>query len=223
LSAGRVALLASGNGIAPVLNITATDGQTTLANQPVQVNFTLTDNPPALLSFQLTIPPNGSVTLTPNDIVLTANGKVSDLVITVADVQNGYFTQIDAPAIPITTFTYYQIQTGQIQLVHTGGNAPISFNVSVSDGLKSSVAQPEIVTLFGTANNPVTNTGMIAGVSIALGVTVAGGLAAFGLYRHTQQQREKRFAELATPQGLNEEMLKPIDNTPMSSYKHINI
>ncbi len=187
---------------------------TTLPDQAIQVNFTLTDNTPVLISFQLTIPPGGSIILTSSDIVVTtSNGKLSDVIISVENVQNGYFVQIDAPNTPITEFTYYQIQTGQIQLVHTGGNEPISFNITVGDGLKSSIPQSETVTLFGVANNPVTDIGMIAGVSIAAGVIVAGGLAAFGFYRYTHQQREGRFAQLVIPQGgFDEEMVK-LDKT----------
>ena len=196
LAAGRVALLQDGSNIAPELNVTATDGVTTLLNQAIQVNFTLTNTSPSLISFQLAIPLGGTVNLTSTDIVLaTTNSKLSDMIISVENVQNGYFAQISAPDVPINEFTYYQIQTGQIQIVHDGNDQPITFNISVSDGLKSSLPELETVALLGSANNPQINTGMIAGATIAGGFMVAGALAAYGFYRKRRQQSDKEREE----------------------------
>jgi hypothetical protein len=196
LATGRVALLQDGSNNPPELNITATDGFTILPNQPIEVNFTSTAATPVLVSFQLTLPNNGTVTLSTDNLMVTStSGKLSDLMITVSNVQNGYFSQTGDPS-EINQFTYYQVQTGQIQLTHQGGNNPLTFNIAVSNGLTSSVAQSETATLFDVTNNDSSEqtikivAGTLAGVSMC-----ALSMASCAFWYRTQKKRETNLSK----------------------------
>ncbi len=196
LALGRISLVQNGSNNAPALNITATDGLTILSDQSVQVNFTLTDNPPTIIGFLLTPVTGNQLTLSTGNLLVTADGKLTNLVFTVEGVQNGYFAQINAPDVPISEFTYYQIQTGQIQLVQNN-SAPIQFTITASDGLKSSVPTSQILDLFGTADDQVSKTGMIAGLSISAGIMAVGSTAALicGYYKRQQDRERKQEKE----------------------------
>jgi hypothetical protein len=196
LATGRVALLQDGSNNSPELNITATDGFTTLPNQPIEVNFTSTAATPLLVSFQLTLPTNGTVTLSPDNLVVTsANGKLSDLVVTVSNVQNGYFSQTGDPT-EVNQFTYYQVQTGQIQVTHQGGNNPLTFNIVVSNGLTSSVAESETATLFdttpGDSSEPTIK--IIAGTSAGVSIFALSVLGC-GFWCYANKKRESNLSK----------------------------
>ncbi len=132
LQSQQVRVIHDNSPVAPAVSISVCDGVTPTAPLPVSIFFE--NNPPVLGLAQLTVIEGQSVILSTSDLSATDDGDVSLLQFTVSEVREGYFSRLNAPTLPITTFTQGEVLAGQVQFIPNGGEQAPSFNVIVSDG-----------------------------------------------------------------------------------------
>jgi hypothetical protein len=88
---------------------------------------------PALGANSFTINQNGTLVLSGANLSASdVDSAAAGLVFTVGSLANGYFV-FTATGSQTLSFTQADVQSGQIQFVHTGGGAP-AFTITVSDG-----------------------------------------------------------------------------------------
>ena len=97
-------------------------------------------------------------------MLTTANLNATDpdsprpsLVYTATQVAGGRFELAGNPGVAITTFTQTQVDAGQVLFVQTGGTAPPTYTLRVSDG--TLVSPPSTVTI--QAFNPLQGTQLV--------------------------------------------------------------
>ena len=123
---------------------------------------------------------------------------MSNMVISVEDVQGGYFRT--AEGLLATDFTYYQLQTGQIRFVHQGDSLP-NITLRVGSGSGKAVRISPLVQFFKTNDGAQSENSLPLGAiigavggAIALGLTAAG---VFKLHQHQKHVENKRQLKLA--------------------------
>jgi hypothetical protein len=201
LSQGRVELIQDNSTLAPQINFTITDGQTTLPETAANVQFSTSTIAPTVAAIEIDIQKNGTTILTPQhfQIISTAT-QLDNVVISVTSVESGYFTSGNS-SIPISDFTYYQLQDGQIQFVHNGTQLP-NMTLTVGDGSGVPVAFSPLVHFFNTDNpaNPAVPVEAVVGGAIgAVAVTAAVGMTALGVIKYRQHKEREEERNQQTP------------------------
>lgn len=83
----------------------------------------------------LTISEGGIIVLSSSEISATdVDDASASLTFTVSLVSGGQFELVVSPGVEITSFTQAQVTSGAVRFVHDGGEAPPSYDVTVSDG-----------------------------------------------------------------------------------------
>ncbi len=193
LSQGSVELIHDNSTLAPQINFTVTDGQTTLPDTAANIQFSINQSTPIVTAINIDIQQNGTTTLTPQQFQINGTASLLDnVVFSVTSVQGGYFTTGNSSA-PIADFTYYQVQTGQIQFVHNGTTLP-NITLSIGDGSEAPVSFSPLVSFFGTNNPDNPSVSVVGAVAGAVATTAAIGMAATGIiqYRKNKERNEER-------------------------------
>ncbi len=116
------------------------------------VTGTAVNDAPVLVNNTLTISEGGIVVLSSSEMSATEVDNASgSLSFTVSSVSGGQFELVASPGVAITSFTQAQITSNAVRFVHDGGEAPPSYDVTVSDG--SLADGPEAATLSFTNVN----------------------------------------------------------------------
>jgi hypothetical protein len=100
-----------------------------------------------------------------------ADSALSSLEFEVADVTAGRFERAGSPGAAITTFTQAELTSGQVRLVHDGGELAPAYTLTVSDGWRSSTPDAANITFVNMNDAPalVANSGS----AVAFGATQA--------------------------------------------------
>ena len=196
---GNVELIQDNSTYAPTINFTVTDGQTTLS-AAVNVQFSTAESVVQVISIAFAIQPNGTTILNAQEFQINATGtKLGNVVLSILPIQEGgCFTWVNDSSNCISNFIYYQLQTGQIQLVYNGTTLPnITFDISVGSG-KSVLVRP-LVSFFNSPNpnNPSAfPVGIVAGVVGGVaGAIAVGFIARFGFFKYREHQSENRLQQ----------------------------
>ncbi|BES70062.1 hypothetical protein RE428_10800 [Marinobacter nanhaiticus D15-8W] len=75
------------------------------------------------------------------------------ITLTVSDLTHGQFELISAPGVAVTSFTQQQVDLGQVNFVHDGGEEAPVYKVSASDGTASTVPADALIR-FTNVNDP---------------------------------------------------------------------
>jgi hypothetical protein len=165
------------------------------------VQFNINTITPVVSAIDIEIQKNGTATLTPQQFqIISPVSQLDNVVISVTSVENGYFTSGNSSA-PISDFTYYQLQDGQIQFVHNGTQLP-NMTLTVGDGSGVPVAVTPLVHFFNTDNpaNPAVPIEAVVGGAIgAVAVTAAVGMTALGIIKCRQQKEDEAERNYQTP------------------------
>ncbi len=136
IDAGRVTYVHDGSEtIADQFTFTLADGAgASLGPATFAITVNPVDDSPVIVSVSLRVEAGESRVLRAELIATDVDTPASQIVWTVASMTDGRFERIDAPGVPITSFTQADIDAGLIRFVSTDlGRAP-SFVVFVSDG-----------------------------------------------------------------------------------------
>ncbi len=150
-----------------------------------------------------TIQTQGTTLVSPQQFQINdVNGKPENILITVSQVQGGYFALQTNTTLPLTTFSYYQVKHQQVIFVYNGtDNTVPQVTLTLDDGTNQSKTISPLITLFNLqgptpeASVPVP---LIAG--LVSGLTVVAALAGFGLFKvrqHREHLKDKAVRQLA--------------------------
>ncbi len=135
--------------------LTPVSTTTPVASTPTPIVPTLTPTPtvasaPVLINNQLTLSNGETVVLFP-DILQASEAGFDDnqLLFTVGDVQNGYFTFLPFNTSRPTQWKQAQIQNGVVSFVHAGNQQAPCYQMSVSDGVRSTAPSLAAVNFLG--------------------------------------------------------------------------
>ena len=156
VTAGVVEFVHDGGELPPSYDVSVSDGVTSTAPVPATVSFTNENDPPVLGANSLTVGEGATVVLSDGFLSASdADHNDSDLVFTVSNVRQGSFELVAAPGTPVTSFTQAQVADGAVQFVHDGGDVAPSYDVSVSDGVTSTLPAAATVDFTGENDPPV--------------------------------------------------------------------
>ncbi|MFO1005951.1 MAG: Ig-like domain-containing protein [Planctomycetaceae bacterium] len=145
----------------------ATDGSLNSNVVTVTFHVTPTNTPTSITTNVLSITEGETVVLTNSHINTTdSDSSASQLVYTVSGLSGGQFELVANPGTPITSFTQQQIDQGQVQFTHDGGELSPYYELTVTDGV--STAGPSVVTIeqFSPVNDgPVITAPAVVNVS----------------------------------------------------------
>ena len=202
LSYGNVELIQDNSTFTPQINFTVTDGHTTLPETSANVQFSTGAISPTVNAINIDIQKNGTTTLAPQQFqIVDIDDQLDNVVISVTAINNGYFV-IRNSSTPITDFTYYQLQNGQIQFIHNGTTLP-NMTLTIGDGSAAPVAFTPLVHFFNTdyPGNPVVPVAALVGGAVgAAAVTAAIGMTALGVSRYRQHREEEQERNYQTPE-----------------------
>jgi hypothetical protein len=139
----------------------ASDGVHQSTPVTVTINVTAVNDVPQLVTNQVTITEGGRTTLTAAD--LSASDVDADdpiLTFTVSNLSNAHFENVDGTTI--TSFNQYDVATGNVILVHDGGETAPSYDISVSDGVDATTTQAAAVTFTNVNDAPTFTTNTLA-------------------------------------------------------------
>jgi hypothetical protein len=143
---GRVYFLPDGSARAPQYSISIRWGGVTIGPISAVVNFDTT--PISVNHFNFC---QGQTTLiTPDMFNNTHPGTNSSdtLTITIENLQYGFFQNINAPGVKISSFSQGDVNNGRIQFVHDGSSNPPSFRFSVSSSRITTL--PDVAGIYFT-------------------------------------------------------------------------
>lgn len=144
VQSGDIQFVPDGSTNAPSLSIAVTDGRATSTYQATTIDFNLA---PVLNNNQLTIKQGGTVVLTTANLSATDPDDVAgSLLFIVSQVQHGHFEDVNKLGVAITSFNQAQVQNEEIQFVQDGTSHVPSYNVAVSDGKMTTIAQTSTIT-----------------------------------------------------------------------------
>ena len=110
------------------------------------------NQPPALNHNQFSITDGVAFIITPAMLSATdiSLAQQNNLQFIISNLQNGYFDLLNAPGIPVSTFTQQQIISNIVRFVPDGSRQAPIFNIKVSDGLLWTTPTPASVTFRAT-------------------------------------------------------------------------
>jgi len=147
INAGQVVFIHGGSNEAPDITLTLTDTAVgpeapanTITVDDLVVNFTATNDTPIFSTNNLTIDEGGTVVLNsgtlPNLETTDEESSAAELTYTIVSVSNGVFQRLGATTTDILvggTFTQAEVDAGDIQFVHDGGEQAPDYDLSVTD------------------------------------------------------------------------------------------
>jgi hypothetical protein len=93
------------------------------------------DKRPTMINNRLTLETGESVVLAPTNLQAVDDHTPSaGLLFTVSSVNHGYFSELQAPDISITTFSQQRVRDFEIQFTHDGSSNAPSYAIKVVDG-----------------------------------------------------------------------------------------
>ncbi len=108
---------------------------------------------PVLLNNQLTLSNGQTVIFSSNNLKASEAGfNNSQLIFSVGNVQNGYFSTVqmsNGATKNLTSFNQAQIQSGVIEFVHAGNGQAPAYAVLVSDGVRSTLPSAAVINFEG--------------------------------------------------------------------------
>ena len=134
---------------------TTTQTPTTVPTPTPSPTRTSTPSPtgPVLLTNQLTLSNGQAVILSASNLKASEAGfNNSQLIFSVANVQNGYFSTAltsNGALKNLTSFTQGQIQSGMIEFVHSNNGQAPAYSVLVTDGVQSTLPSAALIHFEG--------------------------------------------------------------------------
>ncbi|MBS0349802.1 MAG: FG-GAP repeat protein, partial [Proteobacteria bacterium] len=184
VSIGTIQFVHDGSLAAPNYNISVySTGIAWTGPSAVNIRFTV---PLTIVNNQLTLNNGQTLLLTLDNLKALDSGvNNSQIVFTVANVQNGYFATTPTSknsSKNITSFNQAQILNGDIEFVHSGDKQAPSYWVLASDGIQSTLPSLASIVLIGapiiTENTlNITTGGTITLTPNMLNVTMPIGIA----------------------------------------------
>ncbi len=159
----------SGNIVyTPVANFTGIDTFTYLATDgnlgsnivTVAISVTAVNDAPVIGTNTVTISEGATVVLSNANINSTdPDNTAPQLTYTASVITGGQFELVATPGVAITSFTQQQINDGDIQFVHNGGEAAPVYSLTVSDGALSNGPSNPTISFTNVNDAPVTGNG----------------------------------------------------------------
>ncbi|QQE66990.1 hypothetical protein GFS31_36950 [Leptolyngbya sp. BL0902] len=180
VNAGAIQFVHDGTETVPSYSLTLRDSGSangapiTVGPSLVTVNWTRVNDVPEFRVNTLTLNEGDTVIL--GDTNLLAEDEESgpaDLTYQVQSVTNGRFALVSAPTVAITSFTQAQVNAGQVQFVHDGGELAPTYTLVVSDGEGATATIPSSINFTNVNDAP---TFLFRNVAITEGATVTLGL-----------------------------------------------
>ncbi|MFK8031921.1 MAG: cadherin-like domain-containing protein, partial [Gammaproteobacteria bacterium] len=153
ITAGDVQFVHNGGEVAPTYSVLVSDGL--LSDGPVAatIMFTNVNDAPMIGNNSLMISEGETVILDSLDLsAMDVDSDDSSLIFTISGLTNGQFELVSNTGIAITSFTQAQISAGDVQFVHSGGEAAPTYSVSVNDGTLTTGPEDSLI-LFSNVND----------------------------------------------------------------------
>ena len=151
---GAIQFVQDGSATAPSYRVAVDDGKMTIPSQPSIITF---DASPVLTMNSLAVSQGQTVLLSPVNLAATdPDNSAASLNFLVGNVQHGYFQTISNPGVALSGFIQSEVQNGVIQFVTDGSASAPNYEISVSDGIITTLAQSSAVT-FNIAPTLVNN------------------------------------------------------------------
>ncbi len=111
---------------------------------------------PTIVSNGLVVEEGGTVVLTANNLSATdLDDNNNELTFLVSSLSGGQFESTAFEGIAIGSFTVVDVNAGNVQFVHDGGESPPVYNIEVSDGFSSNLDGPQAASIaFTNVNDP---------------------------------------------------------------------
>jgi len=134
---GKVKFTHDGSEAVPSFAISAIDQTTTDYPSPVVVNVTFDaniDDAPTLVNPIMIIGEGNSIPILASHLGITDVDSAADkVIISLADVNNGFFSRTSEPTVEIFSFTLEDVTNSTIRFTHDGSDNAPKFSVSVRD------------------------------------------------------------------------------------------
>jgi len=142
-------------GLDNVYDVTVQVSDGSLAStQAISVTVNnLDDSAPVLGANSLTIVQGGSAI--PVIAATDADSSPAQLSFTVSGLSGGHFELAAAPGVAVTVFTQADVDAGRLRFVSDGGETAPAYQLTLSDGVNSGVAQAATVSFTNTNDAPV--------------------------------------------------------------------
>ncbi|TKB11846.1 cadherin-like domain-containing protein [Desulforhopalus sp. IMCC35007] len=132
---GKIRFVHFGGENAPTYEVTVTDGSVSTGPATPTITFSGKNDVPSFTNNELTINEGGIVVLGSSNLQVTDPDDTDvNLTFTAANVVGGQFELVAAPNTAIFTFTQAQINAGEVQFVHNGGEIEPNYELTVDDG-----------------------------------------------------------------------------------------
>ena len=161
ITSGAVRFVQDGTSTQPNYTLTVADpqGLTAVDSSPV-INFTPVNDPPSIITNQLTITEGTTVILNQSgqNLVVTDEDTPADqLVFTVvpASLAGGQFELVSNPGVSINTFTLAQVNNGQVQFVQNGTETTPTYTLQLVDGSLPPINSTATVTFTKVNDIPI--------------------------------------------------------------------
>lgn len=214
--AGDVRFVPDNSGIAPSYGISVSNGRaaSVAGTQMAIVEFVAR---PTLVQNHLSIINSQPLILTTSDLSATdPKMPKGRLVFTASGVSNGYFEDINAPGTPLLSFEQQLVIDGRIRFVPDASGLQPAYNISVSNGILSSLAAPAVININAieagdSGGLSLTAKGSITAAAVSTGLF----LVRFGIMRVERNRLDKAVLANASDtehdeEKFNEDVLMPI-------------
>lgn len=176
IQTGTIQFIHDGSNIAPSYSVSVSDG--TVSNTGGAVSATIKFNyAPTLVTNQLAISQGQTVILTADSLSATDSNGISsgNLIFTANGIQHGSFHDLSIN-LQVTSFLQQKITSSSIQFMSDGSLIAPAYNISVSDGILSTLPVAAKISFVPqvsvTAGNSNTIRDAIIGTTVSAGVTL---------------------------------------------------
>ena len=134
ITTGNVQFVHNGTESIPTYDVTVTDGSLTNGPATAAISYTPTNDSPVFSNNQMTINEGDTVVLTSSDLQVTdPDNTDTNLTFTASNVVGGQFELVASSGTAILSFTQEQVNNGEVQFVHNGGEIPPDYEITVDD------------------------------------------------------------------------------------------
>lgn len=134
INTGNVHFVHNGTDTIPTYDVTVTDGSLTTGPATAAINYTPTNDSPVFSNNQLTINEGDTVVLDSSDLqVVDPDNNDTNLTFTATNVVGGQFELVASSGTAILSFTQEQVNNGEVQFVHNGGEITPGYEIAVND------------------------------------------------------------------------------------------
>ncbi len=161
INAGQVVFVHNGGEAAPSYTLSLTDGMLTSDPSNANVTFSSVNDSPMIVANSISIAEGASVLL--NTASISSNDPdtpATSLTYSVSGLSGGQFELVTAPGVPVTTFSQFQIDSGEVQFLHDGGESAPAYTLIVNDGQLASLPLAASVTFTNVNDAPVIASGL---------------------------------------------------------------